>query len=387
MASKNTLQDLIGSYNNFDEPEPAWNRPATIIGLSSVLLVLSTACVIFRLYVRLFVIRSPGWDDLFVSLYLITTISGGVSLCLAPQWGLGQHFLVLKLDDMVSYLKVFYVTNASYNTSAALIKISLLFQYMRIFDRGMMRMVCIFLLVMVGLWGTAYSFMAWFPCFPAQGYWDWTVRSRCYAFGSLDTDTFFATYASQTALNMVFDILVLSVPIPMYFRKDTCHRTKLGLLGLFFMGGIVNGLSIWRLATIINHRATTKPTFDPTWYSPVSILLGMMEVTGASICASVPVFWPVLTARIEEILVTREIQITRAHRFSGDGDDRVELQHSRTGSEASLAPLGKQVHYNDDFVRDQVDPLRQKPSYAVESEITAGGPGKQRSRTAVQAKS
>ncbi|KAI1137657.1 hypothetical protein F5Y05DRAFT_414215 [Hypoxylon sp. FL0543] len=407
MAEGETLIDRIGIYDNLDEPVPSWNQPAVIATVSASMLCISSFCVVSRLYVRLLVIRARGWDDLFVSLYLITGLIGGISLCLAPQFGLGRHFIQLKYSDMQSYLKVFYVTNASYNMSTTLIKMSLLFQYLRVYRSGRMRTICIIMLVIIGVWGSAYSFMAWVPCFPVKGYWNMGADAKCYSFGSTKANDLFRTYVSHTAVNTALDMVVFAIPVPLYFQRGTVRRTKLGLIGLVTMGAIVNSLTIWRLATLVEHRATTSPTFDPTWYGPISIMLGALEVNMASICGSVPIFWPSLKARIDKIFVTREITITlnrRSARFSGDGCEAIELQHtagenretangwrcaSRAGSETSQSRLTelepvhvdkRRQHYMDDFIMDQVDPLREKGAFIVESEIRSDGLRRQKSK-------
>jgi hypothetical protein len=134
---------------------------------------------------------------------------------------------------------MFYVANATYAMSTAFVKLALLFQYLRLFKNDpRIRWLCIGLSVFTSLWGFAYSFMAWFPCFPIQGYWTWTLQSHCYGYGSLNANTFFGTYSSASLINMLLDIIILIIPIPLYFRKDTQQRTKLGLLGLLFMGGL-----------------------------------------------------------------------------------------------------------------------------------------------------
>jgi hypothetical protein len=153
----------------------------------------------------------------------------------------------------------------------------------------------------------------------------------------------------------------------------------------------VNFLSIWRVATIVQHKAATSPTFDPTWYGPISILLATLEVDMATICASTPIFWPVLTARLDKIFVTQEIKIEREHRFSAI-EDEYELQrtpseaggepyrsdtiHSRGTSQSSLTRQESRVaknprdgHYSDKYVMAQVDPLSNAGS--VQAEISA----------------
>lgn len=120
--------------------------------------------------------------------------------------------------------------------STALIKASLLFQYLRIFDRGNTRMLCIIVLVITCLWGMAYSLLAWFPCKPIYGYWDWSKSEQCWAFASLDPNEFFATYASHAVINMVLDFVVLAIPMPLYFRKTTSWPTRRRLLMLLCAG-------------------------------------------------------------------------------------------------------------------------------------------------------
>ncbi|KAI1765667.1 hypothetical protein GGR53DRAFT_465140 [Hypoxylon sp. FL1150] len=404
MAGEETIADRIGIYDNLSDPIPSWNHPGAITAAAASMLFVSTFCVLYRLYIRIFVVRAKGWDDLFVFLYLILGLTGGISLCIAPQYGLGKHFVTLQFSEIMSYLKVFYVINASYTMSTTLIKLSLLFQYLRVFPSGIMRKICITMIIVVAIWGVVYSFMGWVPCFPVSGYWNMTEKAACYGFGSRNANKFFVTYIAHTSFNTILDMIVFAIPVPLYFQKGTVRRTKLGLIGLIMMGATVNAFTIWRLTTLIEHRATTSPTFDPTWYGPLSLILGALEVNVASICASVPIFWPSLKARIDQIFVTREITITTRNRrsnFPEDVGDRIELRRtasedvgntwkrcpSRAGSESSQSrlaepvPVGKkQNHYMDDYILDQVDPLRKKGAFLVESAIVSEGLRMQKSK-------
>jgi len=85
----------------------------------------------------------------------------------------------------------------------------------------------------------------------------------------------------------------------------------MGLCGLVALGLIVNSFSIWRLAAIIDTKAGTSPTLDPSWYGCGPIVLAALEVNLALICASLPVFWPAIEQKIERIFITREVNISR----------------------------------------------------------------------------
>lgn len=68
-----TLIDLIGAVDNLGEEQPVLNRRAAILGITISFQVLTLICVLFRLYTRFFIMRSPWWDDLFVALSLVST--------------------------------------------------------------------------------------------------------------------------------------------------------------------------------------------------------------------------------------------------------------------------------------------------------------------------
>lgn len=138
----------------------------------------------------------------------------------------------------------FYVLNGSYAMSAALIKISLLLQYMRLYSKGaVLYRVCHALVLFIALWGIAYSVMAWVPCVPVSDYWTVFYQQdisglKCYGYGSQSVKVFKATYESHAAVNMMLDLVVMALPIPLYFQPGAHERTRLGLVGIIVMGTV-----------------------------------------------------------------------------------------------------------------------------------------------------
>lgn len=120
--------------------------------------------------------------------------------------------------------------------TTALVKVSLLLQYLRVYKSGPWRTTCIVLLVVVSLWGLAYSFMMWFPCFPVRAYWDWSVESNCYGYGVKTPAPFARMWYGHVSLNMLFDTIIVSLATPIYFRPGLSKREMFGIAGLFSMG-------------------------------------------------------------------------------------------------------------------------------------------------------
>lgn len=135
---------------------------------------------------------------------------------------------------------MFYFENAIYTTNTAVIKLSLLTQYMRIFKAGMMRWICIVLITLITMWGISYGFMAWVPCFPPSAYYnrDFTSDVTCYAYGFSNVSSFIGVFVSHTALNMVFDLLVFCTPLVLFQKPDLKTKNILAMTGVFLFGGV-----------------------------------------------------------------------------------------------------------------------------------------------------
>jgi hypothetical protein len=166
---------------------------------------------------------------------MITT--GTVSFCVATRYGLGEHVYLIDLSSLPSFLICHYVIGGSYTSSTALIKISLLFQYLRIFDCGTFaHLFTQVMVVFVALWGLAYSFLSWLCCLPRpSAFWNLTQKG-CYAFASPVAAEAVKTIESHAAVNMVLDLVVLTIPFRLLFEKDVPSKTKKGLMVLLFMG-------------------------------------------------------------------------------------------------------------------------------------------------------
>ena len=116
--------------------------------------------------------------------------------------------------------------------------------------------------------------------------------------------------------------------------------------------------SIIRLENIVR-TGLGLPIGDPSWSLPVSVIWTVLECNIAVLCASIPIFWPMLEERWGAIFVTKEIQITHEDRVF-DEEDQFSGRHIRMGSDAELkrSDSGGDHHYNNSYVMQSVDPLR-----------------------------
>ena len=133
---------------------------------------------------------------------------------------------------------LFYVLNISLNFSATFIKLSQLFQFLRLFEKGTWAYrASVIGLAVISAWGLAYTLLSLFPCTNIPDAWDVLSRdANCWAYASQNADEFTATLVSHNVLNTLFDIYIIAIPFQLYSKAGLTLKTRLGLLVLLLMG-------------------------------------------------------------------------------------------------------------------------------------------------------
>lgn len=111
------------------------------------------------------------------------------------------------------HLQTFWWCNGCYNMALALVKLSLLFQYLRVLnedpdaEQPKTRIAIIFLIVATSVWGVVYSILAWVPCIPVEGHWNFDESATRYGYGSDEIGPFVATCTYMSAPGVGLSLL------------------------------------------------------------------------------------------------------------------------------------------------------------------------------------
>ncbi|KAK4243167.1 hypothetical protein C7999DRAFT_18444, partial [Corynascus novoguineensis] len=232
-----------------------------------------------------------------------------------------------------------YIGDFTYPLSATLIKLALLFQYLRVFKaRSWYRMFCKIMIIISVAWGSAFGVLRLFPCYPVSAYWHVSLDgARCWGFGSRDPLTYTRVFVSQAITTALLDLIIFAIPLRLCFEPGTERKTRFSLLGLFVLGLLAILCAILRMVFVIKHFTADAFRFDPSWYSPTTSGLASLEVHLAAVCAALPVFWPVVTKTLDRIFVTTEVSITREFgRLHPKGNREVELHSTSSNRNLTL---------------------------------------------------
>ncbi|KAL8285769.1 hypothetical protein RB597_002715 [Gaeumannomyces tritici] len=311
MPDRVLMTSLLGIYDNSKEAPQLFADVRTARAAIVVSTVISTLAILFRLYTRLVIVKKVGWDDMLLGIYMIFGVAQSILVFELTKRGWGMHIMKMKLMTVMGFRHMFYYASGVYVVATTIIKLSLLFQYLRIPNLGKLHYrLLVATTVVVSVWGIGFSAMVWYPCSQVSQFWSSLGSDKCWFFGSLYIDEVLAAYLSHSASNMVLDFAVLALAAPLFWKKDTSAQAKHGLLALVIMGAFVTGLAIWRMQSLMQNKAGSWPTLDPFFYTATPIVLSVLEINCASVVASVPVFWPVLLRHISRISRILVIQVT-----------------------------------------------------------------------------
>ena len=106
------------------------------------------------------------------------------------------------------------------------------------------------------------------------------------------------------------------------------------------------------MVCVIQIYMAGRGAFDPTWYAPTAAALACLEVHLATMCAALPIFWPVLERKWNHINVTYTVSVAQEEGcLSMHMNEEVKLQSvssDREPFEEQVDPGGWQPFVGDE---------------------------------------
>ncbi|KAG4439581.1 hypothetical protein IFR05_004929 [Cadophora sp. M221] len=245
-----------------------------VIVTSLIFFVIAALSVIFRLVARLGYLKSAGSDDAAIVIALITCIVLIVATFFEVKHGLGQHFSEVPPAEVSEMLKSLFVAILAYNLSLTSIKISIVLQYLRVFVGTSIRFWCWATIVLVALYGLETVITAILTCIPVASFWLGGGKCMNRKF----------IWFFNAALNILTDIIILALPMPVLSSLRLPMKQKIGLMFVFALGGFVCLVSVLRLHSLY----VVSTSSDMTWDNADTAIWSNIEVTTGIICACMP---------------------------------------------------------------------------------------------------
>ena len=125
----------------------------------------------------------------------------------------------------------FYASIIIYNLGLTLVKHSILCQYLRFFVERRYRRAAWFLIGFVAVGCVAFDLTSAFSCSPVAAFWDKSiVHGHC-----VDLHAFWVSF---TVCNIITDIVVWVLPMPVLYNLQLPKKQKVSLIAVFALGGL-----------------------------------------------------------------------------------------------------------------------------------------------------
>ncbi|KAK8012084.1 short chain dehydrogenase/reductase [Apiospora arundinis] len=268
------------NINPVDNPElfTDESRAGLIYAVVPVLLAIASIAVGLRFYTRARVLGIIGFDDWLCLTSLVVLLALGSSGLVLAGEGLGRHVGTLPQPDGFSnYMKTFYVLIILYNLAIVSFKLCFLAQYHRIMTTKRMRRLIYAAAAFVGIWTLSQLCLHIFQCHPISGFWQPGPGAKCLPR--------LPGWYSNAAGNIVTDVLILLLPLPMIRALNLPRAQKLGLIGIFCLGFLTCAISLVRVRYLPQGA-------DVTWDNVDTMFWSMAEACTGLICVTLPTLRP-----------------------------------------------------------------------------------------------
>ncbi|KAK8003631.1 Galactose oxidase- beta-propeller [Apiospora arundinis] len=273
LVAKNVTQTMCGA--------PIRDKRLEYNLISCTLMAISCALVIIRLcYKKLCTTVELGLDDWFIFAALLNCVpSAIINVHLLTRNGLGKDIWTLTPTQIEGFAKGFYAITICYFSEVFLLKLSILFFYLRIFpSKGMKRLLWATIVFDV-LFGISFILVGIFQCTPISANWTaWkgTGEGKCANQSAIAW--------ANAAVSITMDLWMLAIPMSQLKSLNLHWKKKVGVGLMFFVGTFVTVISIVRLSSLIEFRGSSNLTWD---YFGVC-LYSTIEITIGIICACMP---------------------------------------------------------------------------------------------------
>ncbi|KAF3071140.1 MFS transporter, FHS family, L-fucose permease [Daldinia childiae] len=311
-----------------------------MIGIGVAFTMLPIIAVALRLWAKFLGQKGIKLDDYLVIAAMTVAIGcASVQLVAAVDGQLGQHQSTTPdgqpiLDDprFVIYEKCKLAVNILSTVGLGLVKSSILVFYMNIFFGRPFEIASKVVLCLVIGWTVSFFFANLFTCYPITPFIEFFYHNDC-------VDGLALWYAMAIS-DIIIDVIILIMPIPMVLKLHLPWTQKLGVLAMFLLGTIVCAFSLTRALIYVHVGESLEHHYnDETYYTSPVFFWAVIELSTAILSACLPTYRPIwLLLRGRPIRPrNRSSYYARNHGSSGLGSSKREY------------PLGPGMDFKDDI--------------------------------------
>ncbi|CAG8951371.1 hypothetical protein HYFRA_00007283 [Hymenoscyphus fraxineus] len=304
-----------------------------LLCLSIIFAITTTASIILRLVAKRKNRQQLTGEDytiflaqfflyVFIVLSIMAIFFGGV----------GHHTYDLPESMVPTFVKILLAIRVTHTVTVSLVKISICLFYTRIFFTNAFAVASRTAIGIILTWMTATIMTFFLICAPLPFYWDHTiVGGKC---GNQR-----AAFTTIGTVDLITDIIVFILPIPMIWRLQISKDNKVALSGVFGLGLSTVIICVLRVMTLV------RVDQDVTYSAAPPLLWSFLEPAVGITVACGPLIGPLLRGgrwvKGETTKGSRTGGSSARFERIDEPQHRLQSIHVQNGkSAATLSPMG-----------------------------------------------
>ncbi|CAK4023370.1 Hypothetical predicted protein [Lecanosticta acicola] len=271
-----------------------WASPASVLGVVFTFTPLAAICVGLRLWTRISIVRSPGWDDLCIVIAICFTLVDASCQVVKVHYGLGKHASELTPYQTYHIERAFWVATWNYYLGLGFAKLSIVLQCLRIFGRSPRFCIAAYTLgSIIAVFTLWTAFQSIFICWPIPHFWDREVPGKCLPR--------LALWFFNAAFSIVTDTATVILPMPIVNKLQMRTKERRVVQAVLALGVVICTVSCVRFYGLYAIAVSNDPAHD----NPQVAILSNLEASVGIIAACVPTLKGLVTRYSPKICTTR----------------------------------------------------------------------------------
>ncbi|KAH8678265.1 hypothetical protein BX600DRAFT_431551 [Xylariales sp. PMI_506] len=295
-----------------------YRRPSDWIGMG-LLDALGPICFALRLWSRYVMTKKMEADDWIMAATFIVWIPFTVLGVILRIEAIGYNIWDLSEETITRALKIFFIDEILYTLVLGLLRVSILFFYMRVF--APLKQWCWATIILVVLSATVVILMTLFQCTPIRYNWDgWTGEFDEAYQCAINVNVL--SYAAA-ASGILQDLIILILPLPVIATLQMQLRKKIMTLGIFSLGIFIIITSCIRLKSLVQFAKS----LNPTWDYAEAVLWTSLEVNISVAVVCLPAIRVFLAKKLPNVFGSFVTRATKKSMVSSTSQSAARRKH------------------------------------------------------------